>query len=211
MLHSFDISHSPDRSAPALEQSDEELMNAVLLRDEHALQTLVTRYRSLLLTIIARVLHNEDETEDVLSEVLFEIWRQAEHYSETRGKVLGWMITIARRRAIDRVRRIRAYGRATDRLQVETEHNCADADYGSAARDTAYADRAEILRTMIEKLPEAQQEAVTLAYFRGMSQRQIAVHTGVALGTIKTRLELALRKIRASLLTVGGEREWVGC
>jgi RNA polymerase sigma-70 factor (ECF subfamily) len=155
------------------------------------------------------VLNNDEETQDVLSEVFSELWRNAERYSEQRGKALGWIITIARRRAIDRVRKLTAYSRATDRLEIDTVINSANADFHNAADDAGEADRSQIFLELMDKLPAGQKEALTLTYYRGMSQRQISVHTGVALGTIKTRLELAVRKMRAFLLTVGGEREWV--
>ena len=76
-----------------------------------------------------------------------------------------------------------------------------------ADEETAQNDTAAVVVRLIENLPEAQQQAVRLAYFRGFSQRQIAAHTGIPLGTIKTRLELAMRKLRAAALAFGELRE----
>jgi RNA polymerase sigma-70 factor (ECF subfamily) len=74
--------------------------------------------------------------------------------------------------------------------------------------DANATDRAKAFQQIIATLPDAQREALQLAYYRGLSQREIAAKTGIPLGTIKTRLELAVRKVRAAILALGGEQEW---
>jgi len=76
------------------------------------------------------------------------------------------------------------------------------------AEDASASERAAMLREALAALPEAQREAVQLAFYQGLSQRQIAAKTGVPLGTIKTRLELAIRKLRVGLSSIGGAEEW---
>jgi len=142
-----------------------------------------------------------------MQEAMIELWNRCKAYDENKGKVLGWLVTMARRRAIDRVRRRQAYDRAEERLRIHVEDNSQAPDVPSVEEQVMSTDRAKFLSQMLETLPEPQKEAVQLAFYRGMSQREIAAKTGIPLGTIKTRLELAVRKLRANILAVGGE-EW---
>ena len=104
------------------EVTDEQLMARIQARDEAALSAMYHRHTPILRTVISRVVHNESDVEDLLQEVFLEMWNRAQSYDETKGKVLGWLVTLARRRAIDRVRRRQAYARAEERLRLETEH-----------------------------------------------------------------------------------------
>jgi RNA polymerase sigma-70 factor (ECF subfamily) len=183
-------------------------MIAIQSRDQAALASFYQRHAPLLRTIVSRVINNETDTDDLLQEIFCEVWRLAEHYSEEKGKALGWLVTLARRRAIDKLRKKQAYRRAEDRLRIETEGAPFNCVHHAADDDAAASDRAEILQRVIATLPEPQRDALQLAFYQGMSQREIAAHTGIPLGTIKTRLELAVRKVRSAILTLGGTGEW---
>jgi RNA polymerase sigma-70 factor (ECF subfamily) len=207
MLYEFDNQQIATLPATT-EATDEQLMARIQVQDDAALATLYRRHTPLLRTVIARVVHNEHDVDDLLQEVFLELWNRAAHYDETKGKALGWIVTLARRRAIDRIRRRQAYARAEERLRLETEHEPQQTRHQGVEEDVNAADRAEIFRKLLATLPAAQREALQLAYFRGLSQREIAAQTGIPLGTIKTRLELAVRKIRTAILSLGGEKEW---
>ena len=101
--------------AGAAAPSDEALMNDISLRRHDALTELYGRHRQRLRAMIDGVVHEEAETDDVLQEILVQIWKEADRYSAKAGRPLGWMVTIARRRAIDRLRRRQAYSRARER------------------------------------------------------------------------------------------------
>ena len=175
--------------------------------DEQSLDLLHRRHHALLRTIISRVVSNDYDVDEIVQECLLEVWRRAASYDPAKGQALGWLVTLARRRAIDRLRRKSAYWRAQDRFRVECETEATTAMHCGADEEAAQDDTAEVVARLISNLPEAQQQAVQLAYFRGMSQRQIAAHTGIPLGTIKTRLELAMRKLRSAALAFGELRE----
>jgi RNA polymerase sigma-70 factor (ECF subfamily) len=128
-----------------------------------------------------------------------EIWRHAQNYSAQKGKPLGWMVTLTRRRSIDRLRKRQSYARAEERLQLETEQQPDAWVNNTVDEDLELSDMRKVLRAVIAELPPAQQQAIELAYFKGMSQREIAAHTNIPLGTIKTRLELGLKKISDGL------------
>ena len=206
MLYEFDHQHI--ESFVATEMTDEQLMARIQARDEGALAALYRRHTPLLRTVIARVVHNEHDVDDLLQEVFLELWNRVDHYDQAKGKALGWIVTLARRRAIDRIRRRQAYARAEERLRLETEQEPQQTRHNGVEEDVNAADRAEIFQRLLATLPDAQREALQLAYFRGLSQREIAAKTGIPLGTIKTRLELAVRKIRTAILSLGGEEEW---
>lgn len=213
MLYSFEhqeteIARNAVASLAPGELTDEELMNQVREADEAALAKLYSRHAPLLRTVVFRVVNNDSDTDDLLQEVFCEVWRQAAHYSEEKGKALGWLVTMARRRAIDRLRKKQAYQRAEERLLAETEQDPAQTVHHGVEEDAADADRAEIFKRVISTLPQAQQDALRYAFYQGMSQREIAASTGIPLGTIKTRLELAVRKVRSAIMAIGGAGEW---
>ena len=185
--------------------SDLELMKAIQAEDPDALSQLYDRYNGILKALILRVVHNEAEADDLLQEIFMEIWNQAKNFSSQKGKPLGWMVTLARRRAIDGLRKKQAYARAEERLQNETEQQPDAWAHNTTEEEIVLSDTRELIRKVIAGLPPAQQQAIDLAFFRGMSQREIAAKTNTPLGTVKTRLELGLKKIYDGLKELRGE------
>jgi RNA polymerase sigma-70 factor, ECF subfamily len=175
--------------------SDAELMLGIQAEEPEALSQLYDRYSGILKALILRVIHNEAEADDLLQEVFMEIWNQAKNFSAKKGKPLGWMVTLARRRAIDGLRKKQAYLRAEARLQTETEQQPGAWVENVTEKQIRSGDARLLMGKVIKSLPEAQQEAIELAFFQGMSQREIAANTNTPLGTVKTRLELGLKKI----------------
>jgi RNA polymerase sigma-70 factor (ECF subfamily) len=175
--------------------SDLALMQAIQAEDPDALAQLYDRYNGILKALILRVVHNEAEADDLLQEIFMEIWNQAKNFSAQKGKPLGWMVTLARRRAIDGLRKKQAYARAEERLQNETEQQPDAWVHNATEEAIVLGDTRVLMRKVISGLPPAQQQAIDLAFFQGMSQREIAAKTNTPLGTVKTRLELGLKKI----------------
>ncbi|MEO5722311.1 MAG: sigma-70 family RNA polymerase sigma factor [Chthoniobacterales bacterium] len=179
--------------------TDESLMQSIVEQEQFGMTSLYQRHAKTLKKVIYQVLQDEAEAEDVLQESVLQIWREARSYSAALGKPLGWLVTIARRRAIDRVRRRAAYSRARDRFEtyVETEprswlQGCTEEDHGAT-------DIRRFLEKEMDRLPDSQKEALRLSYFNGLSHREIAAQTDTPLGTVKTRLELGLRKLSTSV------------
>jgi RNA polymerase sigma-70 factor (ECF subfamily) len=180
-------------------REDAALMHAIAARDPDALGALYDRYSGILKALVIRVVHDEAEADDLLQEIFMQIWRQAKNYSQKKGQALGWIVTLTRRRAIDRLRKRQAYHRVTERLEMETEHQPDSWLHNRIDDDILQDDLRQFLRQRIEALPALQRQAIDLAFFKGMSQREIAVFTNTPLGTIKTRLELGLRKLYDSV------------
>ena len=189
-----------DRTAPVspLDLTDETLMAMIQRKDETAIGYLHDRYASTLKALIMRVLHNDAESDDMLQEIFVEIWDRAGSYDPLKGKALGWIVTLTRRRAIDRLRKREAYGRMEERLLQETKRDPQDS-IAHVEDDVAHAEMREHLTRVMATLPVAQKEVIELAFYKGMSQREIAAATGIPLGTIKTRIELAMKKIADAL------------
>ena len=190
------------KTSPAPEPpqvGDEALMASIQERDPEALASLYDRYSGILKSLIMGVIHNDAEADDLLQEIFMEIWNQAAHYSAQKGKPLGWIVTLTRRRSIDRLRKKQAYARAEERLQNETEQQPEAWVHNSTEDDIEISDTRRVIMGILKNLPPAQREAIDLAFYHGMSQREIAAKTGIPLGTIKTRLELGLKKISEAL------------
>jgi len=188
---------APQEAAGAVE--DAALMHAIAAHDPDALSALYDRYSGILKALVIRVIHDEAEADDLLQEIFMQIWHQAKNYSQKKGQALGWIVTLTRRRAIDRLRKRQAYHRVTERLELETEHQPDAWLHNRIDDDIFQDDLRQFLRQRIEALPALQRQAIDLAFFKGMSQREIAVQTCTPLGTVKTRLELGLRKLYDSV------------
>ena len=157
-----------------------------------AFTELYGRHRQRLKAIVDSVVHEEAEADDVLQETLLQVWNQADHYSPKGGKPLGWLVTIARRRAIDR--RHQAYFRAQERYSKQLEQQPRN-PRREAFDPFVHSDLRHFLKKCMRTLPRFQREAVELAFFKGLSQREIATATHTPLSTVKTRLELGLQKL----------------
>ncbi len=184
------------------EASDEALMEAITSRRPEALSEFYSRHGNRLKSVIGNVVQEEGDADDVLQDILLQIWREADHYSPKAGKLLAWVVTLARRRAIDRLRRKQAYCRAKDRYEEQIGQQSQRPQRPGSAKDIERADLRSFLHQRLRPLPRYQREAIELAFFAGMSHREIAAATRAPLGTVKTRLELGLRKLTQSLRPV---------
>jgi RNA polymerase sigma-70 factor (ECF subfamily) len=177
--------------------TDESLLEMIQTRRGEGLRCLHDRRAPLLKQISRDILHNEGEVEDVLQEVFVQIWNQATSYDRAKGPAIAWIVTMTRRRSIDRLRRREARGRAAERFAEEI--NGQSDHWTHVHEDLAQGERKRYLGRALAVLPGPQRDALRLAYYAQMSQREIAAHTGLPLGTIKTRLELGLKKLAVLL------------
>ena len=172
---------------------------------QSAIDEFYRRHQAKLKGVIFQVLRDETETQDVLQETLLQLWSEARRYSETLGRPLAWLTTLARRRAIDRTRRRGAYTRAKDRFALFVEREPRSWFRERADPDVCAGDLRRFLEQELRALPPSQCKAVELAYFEGLSHREIARVTKSPLGTVKTRLELGLQKLTSRVRPSGGK------
>ncbi len=178
------------------------LVTRVAGGDEHALGVLYDRWSPLVFSVCVHILGDDDEAEEAVEETFWQAWRQAERYDVTRGAVATWLTTIARSRALDRLRASRRRQEETMSHLSETKRAAVDATTrrgDDPARSAEVAERRVLVRQALLALPLEQREVLELAYFRGLSQTEIAEHTGQPLGTVKTRVRLAMEKLRDRL------------
>jgi RNA polymerase sigma-70 factor (ECF subfamily) len=191
------------------EPTEAQLLAQIAKGNQAALDTLSRRHNALLRTIVSRVVVDDADVDEVVQDVLLDVWKNASHYCAEKGQALGWIVTVARRRAIDRVRRKQAYARAKERYHDEVISGAEEMDTQSADANASSSELRQIFTQVLDELPKAQREALFFNVYKGLSQREIAAKTGTPLGTIKTRLELALRKVRSAILAQGGRDEWM--
>ena len=181
------------------------LIDGLVHHEPAAMETLCKRYSTVLKAVIMKVLHDESEAEDVLQEVFLQVWDRALSYSPEKGKLLSWLATVARRRAIDRVRQTCAYRRATDRFEIVSRHPDKDISVTHPVEHEAQQDDVRaLIDRQLDLLPDLQRQAICLAYLEGRSQREIASITHTPLGTVKTRIELGLKKLSHA---IGGSKD----
>lgn len=175
--------------------SDEALVERLHDRDVRALETLYDRHARALFSLAMKMLAEPEVAEEIVQETFLKLWLQPASYASERGRLVSWLLGIAHHRAIDRLRRLRLERRySTDYRLVEPL-----VDRDDPADRLLAALRSEAVRRAVSMLPEPQRVAIELAYVRGMTQVEIAEAVGEPLGTIKTRLRLAMQKLRASL------------
>lgn len=166
-----------------------------------ALEILYERYSRVVFSFALRILGDRAAAEELLQEVFFRTWKQARHFSEIRGSFVTWLLSITHNMAIDEIRKQNRRPRRADSADpVLMLTNVVD-EQASVEEQASNSETREQIMSAIRTLPHAQQAVIELAYFRGLTQREIAVELGEPLGTIKTRMRLGVRKIREYLET----------
>ena len=166
------------------------------LGDSSAVAELYDRHARALYSLALRMLSDAADAEDVVQDVFTQAWRQAGRYDPARDPVIAWLLVITRARALDRLRARRSRI-APAPLEVVT---IDPVDPGPGQELQAIGnEEAARLRQALEALPEGQREAIELAYYRGLSQSDIAEKLQQPLGTVKTRMRTALLKLREAL------------
>lgn len=184
-------------SNPQTDAEDAELLRAVARADESAFARIYDRYSPILLGLMLRILRSRAEAEDVLQEVFLQVWQRAHSFDPARGRAFTWLVTLARSRAIDRLRSVGSRERAAQRSAEDAPPESEPAEWADEA--AVRAERAEAVQAALAELPEEQRQVLVLAYLEGMSQSEIAAAKNQPLGTVKTRTRSALRKLGDSL------------
>lgn len=170
-----------------------QLMHRILQRDAYALAELYDLYGGRVYSLAVAILGEGMAAQEVAQDTFMKVWSHPEQYQHQAGKFAAWLLTVARRSAIDRLRREQRQTAAiTASLDDEHFPELPDiAEDGEA--------RWRDLRHLFDTLPSEQQEVIVLAYYRGLSQSDIAAHLNIPLGTVKTRMRLAMDKLRTAM------------
>jgi len=180
-----------------VEQEEEvEMMRGIANGDQDSFQRLHERFSGIVHSTIYKVLNDTMDTEDVAQEVFSAIWRKAGMYNQSKGKPLTWVTTMARNRAIDRLRHKQRQSRLNDDFKEERDTLTSPTRVDSA--DTAENnDRHRVVRSAVMNLSKEQREAIQMAFFSGLTQSEIADALGEPLGTVKARIRRGMLKLRS--------------
>jgi RNA polymerase sigma-70 factor (ECF subfamily) len=164
--------------------------------DSGSLEALYGRYGSACYGLARRVLHDEQLAQDVVQEVFLTVWRDAGRFDASRGGFSSWLLSMTHHKAVDAVRREENHRKRRTTAELLEERPGDDLEVHDEVWSTL---RRERVRTELSLLPEAQKEALALAYFGGYTQREIAGITNTPLGTVKTRMLLGMRRLKDGL------------
>lgn len=183
---------TPDRHAEA------ELMTRVAARDQQAFTELTEKYSALIFSTAFKVLNHYEDTEDIMNEVLATIWKKADTYHPKKGSLVTWICTTTRNRSIDRVRSVQRRCALYDRFEEKVEGDAPE--YSLTGREALYlSDARTFLQSAVVALSPEQREVIELAYFEGLTQKQISERIDSPLGTVKARIRRGVERLRVSL------------
>jgi RNA polymerase sigma-70 factor (ECF subfamily) len=186
-----DVAPTPEREWP-------DLIAKTARGDQEAFSRLYDQSSPHVYGLILRVVNQPQIAEEVTMDVYVQVWRQAQSYNLNRGTPMGWLVTLARSRAIDRLRSGRL-----ERANVTSVEEVGGlvSDEANPEDQSSERQRAEIVRSTLATLPYEQRESLMLAYFGGYSQSEISEQLGIPLGTVKTRIRMGMIRLRDALAT----------
>jgi RNA polymerase sigma-70 factor (ECF subfamily) len=175
--------------------------------DETALALLYDKYGQRVHTVAYWILRDADEAEDIVEETFWQVWRTASRYNWRRAAASTWLVMIARSRALDRLRARRRKAGRTDALEASqaTLDGRGTAGWEQPGSQQERTELHAALSAALSELPSEQREALELAFFGGLSHAEIAGRTAQPLGTVKTRIRLAMQKLRQRLASLRDE------
>ena len=180
------------RSSATSDEGD--LLRRVARKDQKAFELLYDLYAKLVYSLIVSIVKKQEEAEDVLQEVFVQVWEKASSFNVARGNVYGWIVALARHRAIDRVRS-KDY-RKQSMTGTETDPDMMTFSEGIGPLDALVAgERVTLVKDALREIPPEQREVIEVAYFGGYSQSEIATQLSIPLGTVKTRMRQGVKKL----------------
>lgn len=173
--------------------TDLEIFVAIQAQQVKALDLLYDRYGRLVYTTAVQILGNIEEAEDVTQEAFLRLWQHSEIYQPQRGSLSGFLITLTRSRALDRIRSRKSSQHKLQRIQNLTD--CVST-YNPPLEFVTVQERADLVRTALQQLSPADRQLLETAYYDELSQSEITAREGIPLGTVKSRARGALKKLR---------------
>lgn len=175
------------------------LLPSVARGNVNAFEAFYDRYAPTVYALLLRILANADDAQEVLQETFVKAWTSAKMFDSVRGSEIAWLISIARSRGIDRLRSRKIRYTREDEAGREVSMQSSFIDHTTGADYAIQSEESRAVRSALAELPEPQRVALELAYFEGLSQSEIAARLAEPLGTIKTRMQLGMKKLRERL------------
>jgi RNA polymerase sigma-70 factor (ECF subfamily) len=182
-----------------VEQEDRDLIERMASKDATALDLFYTRYNRVAFSLVFRIVGNREDAEDVLTDVFWQVWQQSSRYDSARGKPVAWLLTIARTRAIDRLRSIGRQPNRTSSLDERLDQRSNSPSVSPQPDPFVLKDTQAAVQEALHSLSEQQRIPLEMAYFQGMSHTEIAAALGEPLGTVKDRIRTAMMHLKKRL------------
>ena len=193
---SLDFEPNPNRP------TDEHLLTLIANQDMGAYEVLYDRHARTIYSLILRIVKSPEVAEDLLQDVFWQIWRDARQY-DGGGAATAWMFRIGRNRGLDELRRRKSRPRADEQTDVESAYRAASREQPSAESEAEEGLNRQRIVSVLGDLPPDQRSCVELAYFVGLSHREISERLNVPVGTVKSRLRIGLEKLERGLRKAG--------
>jgi len=174
------------------------LLKRIAQRDEKAFERLYDLYAKLTYSLILSVVKKQGDAEDVLQEVFLQVWEKASTFDVSKGNAYAWLITLARNRAIDKIRSKDFRKQSRETVADEPELSSPGSE-GNPLDSLVVDERAQIVKQALRQIPVEQREVLEIAYFGGYSQSEIASKFNLPLGTVKTRMRQGMKKLYSLL------------
>ena len=184
-----------------MQTAEPSFVPAVARGDLAAFEQLYDRYSSTIYALLLRILSSPEDAQEVLQETFVKVWTSARMFDAVRGSEVAWLISIARSRGIDRLRSKKIRSDRENDAGREISIHSGFVHTATGAEEAILSQERSAVRSALAELPEAQRIALELAYFDGLSQSEIAEKLGEPLGTVKTRMQLGMKKLRERLRT----------
>lgn len=175
------------------------LIMAIGAGETAALERIYDLHSPMVYALLLRLLGNPEDAQEVLQEVFIQAWQRAATFDARRGNEIAWLISMARSRGIDRLRSRRTRTNRESEASREISIRTGDVVRAQSLDDAIVSEQQQEMRAALDGIPDAQRIPLELAYFNGMSQSEIARHLDEPLGTIKTRMQLGMKKLRDRL------------
>lgn len=182
-----DTSPTPRMADGATAIDDGTLLQRVRQGDQRAMAEVFDRYGRAVYSVALRILKDTGHAEDVMQEIFFQVWRNSDSFVQGRGSLGAWLVVIARNRSIDLLRRRKPTDSVEDVVLASSTNLASEVEHNALM---------EKVQKVLQGLPAEQQRSMELAFFEGLSHSEIAERTGDPLGTVKTRIRLALITLR---------------
>lgn len=178
------------------DDSDEAMLVATAGGDQEAFARLYDRFAPRVFGLVRKVVRDPGLSQDTMQEVMTELWRTSPRFDPDKGNAVSWILTLAHRRAVDAVRREQS---ARDRADTVGRQEDAARPFDDVSEAVTMADEHSQIRKALDALTDLQRQAIELAYFQGMTYREVAENLGVPLGTIKTRMRDGMIRLRDTM------------
>ncbi|MEP6478800.1 MAG: sigma-70 family RNA polymerase sigma factor [Rhodoglobus sp.] len=186
---------SAESSKEGIARAQQELLERIALGDQQAFSELYDSIAPRVLGLVKRLLRDHSQSEEVTQEIFLEIWQSASRFDPNKGGAATWILTMAHRRAVDRVRASQASRNRDVKIGIR-DYN---PDYDNVSESVEIRVEHERVEQAMKRLTELQRQAVTLAYYGGYSHSEVAAMLNVPVGTVKTRLRDGMIRLRDEL------------